>query len=178
MLVHRPESRVTVRALLATVIMLCLALSAVGCSRKATQVIPTSTSEAVPPAPTRQADAAESTTPVGQDPKHEFDPVFFSYDSSFLDEAARTALDGAARSLRDDPAAQIVIEGHCDERGTAEYNTSLGERRARVARDYLIDAGVSSTRITVISYGKERPFATGSNEEAWAQNRRAHFVQK
>ena len=70
----------------------------------------------------------------------------------------------------------ITLEGHCDERGTVEYNQALGEKRANAARDYLVNAGVSAARVQTLSYGKERPFAEGHDESAWAQNRRAHFV--
>jgi peptidoglycan-associated lipoprotein len=72
----------------------------------------------------------------------------------------------------------VVIEGHCDERGSVEYNLALGERRARAAKDFLVSYGVPATRLTTISYGKERPFDAGHDESAWAKNRRAHFVSK
>ena len=71
---------------------------------------------------------------------------------------------------------RITLEGHCDERGTAEYNQALGERRAQAARDYLVAAGIATSRMEVVSYGKERPFADGHDEASWQQNRRAHFV--
>jgi peptidoglycan-associated lipoprotein len=103
-------------------------------------------------------------------------PVFFDYDSESLNGAGRSTLDANAKLLRDNPDAQITIEGHCDERGTVEYNLALGERRAQAARAYLVSAGINASRIQVISYGKERPFDTGHNESAWGKNRRAHFV--
>jgi len=71
---------------------------------------------------------------------------------------------------------QITIEGHCDERGTVEYNQALGEKRAMAARDYLVAAGIATARLQIVSYGKERPFANGSDEASWQQNRRAHFT--
>lgn len=73
---------------------------------------------------------------------------------------------------------RVVIEGHCDERGTSEYNMALGERRASMAKEYMVNLGVQPERMTTVSYGEERPFAAGSNEEAWALNRRAHFVEE
>lgn len=103
-------------------------------------------------------------------------PVFFAYDSSELDPAGRSALDENAEVLRRYPTWVITIEGHCDERGTAEYNLALGERRALAARRYLIEAGLSPDRLRTVSYGKEFPFDPGSGEEAWARNRRAHLV--
>ena len=78
--------------------------------------------------------------------------------------------------MRDAPGVTLLIEGHCDERGTVQYNLALGEKRAKQARDYLVSLGVPSTQIEVVSYGKERPFATGNGESIWSQNRRAHFV--
>ena len=101
------------------------------------------------------------------------DRVFFGYDSSSLSSQAQSTLRAQAEWLQQYPYVNVVLEGHCDERGTREYNLALGERRANAARNFLISQGVSSGRITVVSYGKERPAALGSSESAWAQNRRA-----
>jgi peptidoglycan-associated lipoprotein len=103
------------------------------------------------------------------------EPVFFAFDESDLTAEARATLAANARWLRDNPDVDAWIEGHCDERGTNEYNLALGERRARAARDYLVQSGVSSTRLRTISYGEERPFALGHDESAWRLNRRAQF---
>jgi peptidoglycan-associated lipoprotein len=103
-------------------------------------------------------------------------PVFFAYDRYDLSTEARATLEENSRWFRRYPNARIVIEGHCDERGTEEYNLALGDRRAQAAREYLVQLGVEARRIETISYGEERPFVMGSNEAAWAQNRRAHFV--
>jgi peptidoglycan-associated lipoprotein len=103
-------------------------------------------------------------------------PVFFALDSSEVDAAGQKVLDANADVLKKYPSWQVSIEGHCDERGTAEYNLALGERRALAARNYLVSLGVSADRIKTVSYGKEFPFAPGHDESAWAQNRRAHFV--
>jgi len=102
--------------------------------------------------------------------------VFFEFDQFLLSEGARRILEKNAEWLRSHPQAQVLIEGHCDERGTVEYNLALGERRAQSAKDYLMNLGVSKDRLSVISYGKEKPFALGHEEEAWVQNRRAHFL--
>jgi peptidoglycan-associated lipoprotein len=106
----------------------------------------------------------------------DFTDVFFDLDSYTLRDDAKVALDQAAKLLRDNASVNVMLEGHCDERGTVEYNQALGEKRANAARDYLVNAGVPVGRIQSLSYGKERPFAEGHDESAWAQNRRAHFV--
>ncbi len=103
-------------------------------------------------------------------------PVFFAFDSQEIDEEMRATLDTNADVLRRYPNWIVTIEGHCDERGTAEYNLALGERRALAARSYLVQVGVSGDRLRTVSYGKEFPFDPGHDETAWAKNRRAHFV--
>ena len=102
--------------------------------------------------------------------------VYFSYDSSGLDGNSQATLYRQAAFLNGNPSLTVTIEGHCDERGTREYNFALGERRAAAARDYLLAQGVDPARIKVISYGKERPFMAGSNDASWAKNRRAATV--
>ncbi len=102
--------------------------------------------------------------------------VFFDYDSSAVRPDGRDALLSNARWLLANPGVAVTIEGHADERGTSEYNLALGERRAKAARDVLVAAGVAPERISIISYGKERPFVIGHDESAWRWNRRAHFV--
>lgn len=102
--------------------------------------------------------------------------AFFGFDASTLDADAREALTASARWLRDNPQYRILVEGHCDERGTSQYNLALGERRAQTARDYLVQSGVAAHRIRITSFGEERPFDSGSNESAWARNRRAHLL--
>ena len=104
------------------------------------------------------------------------DTVYFGTDEYSLDDAAQATLAAQARWLLANPNVRASIEGHADERGTREYNLALGERRANAARDFLIAQGVPAGRLTVTSWGKERPVAIGSNEEAWAQNRRAVTV--
>jgi peptidoglycan-associated lipoprotein len=101
------------------------------------------------------------------------DRVFFAFDSSQLSSEARATLDRQAGWLGRYPQVSVQIAGNCDDRGTEEYNLALGQRRANAARDYLVARGVTSARISTISYGKDRPTALGDNEEAWAQNRNA-----
>lgn len=102
--------------------------------------------------------------------------VYFEFDRSGLTPEAQATLAENARRLQQHSEANIRIEGHCDERGTVEYNLALGQRRALSVRDYLVSFGISRDRITVISYGKERPVDPRHTEEAWARNRRAEFV--
>jgi peptidoglycan-associated lipoprotein len=111
-------------------------------------------------------------------PLPELEDVFFAFDKYNLTEESKRALEGNAAELRRASDANIIVEGHCDERGTKSYNLSLGEKRANAAKEYLVSLGISGSRVTVISYGKERPFDPGHNEAAWAKNRRAHFVIK
>ena len=103
-------------------------------------------------------------------------PVFFELDSSDVDEAGRTTLQSNAAVLKKYSTWVITIEGHCDERGTAEYNLALGERRAVAARQYLISLGLDANRLRTVSYGSEFPFDPAHQESAWSRNRRAHFV--
>ncbi|MDB5683075.1 MAG: peptidoglycan-associated lipoprotein [Sphingomonas bacterium] len=104
------------------------------------------------------------------------DAVLFATDSYDIDSEARAILDRQAQWLQQYSTVRLTIEGHCDERGTREYNLALGDRRANSAKNYLASKGVAASRISTISYGKERPAAMGSDEGAWAQNRRAVTV--
>jgi len=104
--------------------------------------------------------------------------VFFGFDQYNLTPEARYTLQQQAAWMAENPGVNVLIEGHCDERGTREYNLALGERRANAAADYLMTLGVSSSRVSTISYGKERPEDPASNETAWAKNRRSVTVVK
>ena len=104
------------------------------------------------------------------------DRVFFNYDSSDLDSDAQELLQDQVAWLKQYSDVSVIVEGHCDERGTREYNLALGEKRAQSVKNYLISLGISSDRISTISYGKERPAVVGSNDGAWAQNRRSVTV--
>ena len=101
------------------------------------------------------------------------DRVFFNYDSSELDSDAQELLQDQVAWLKQYSNVSVIIEGHCDERGTREYNLALGEKRAQSVKNYLINLGISADRVSTISYGKERPSVVGSNDGAWAQNRRS-----
>ncbi|HVL67669.1 MAG TPA: peptidoglycan-associated lipoprotein Pal [Vicinamibacterales bacterium] len=105
-----------------------------------------------------------------------FQPVFFGLDQSEVSAEMQQVLNANAEIMKRYPTWVITIEGHADERGTAEYNLALGERRALAARNYLVSLGIPADRLRTVSYGKEFPFDPGHNEEAWAKNRRAHFV--
>ena len=143
----------------------------------------------LPPAPPSTTTTTTTTTPPatennGPTPgsRADFvsqagtDTVHFATDSSDIDSEAQSILTKQAAWLAKYPNMRVTIEGHCDERGTREYNLALGERRANAAKNYLISLGVSADRLSVVSYGKERPVDVGSNEQAWARNRRAVTV--
>ena len=129
--------------------------------------------EAAPSAPPPSAARAGEAEKAKESPLKD---VFFDFDKSVIRAEAKQSLDENARWLKANPNATIVIEGHCDERGTREYNLALGQRRAKSVQDHLVAAGISARRIKIITYGKERPFALGHDESAWKWNRRAHFV--
>jgi peptidoglycan-associated lipoprotein len=137
---------------------------------------PEPVSEPVPVPPMPEEDEIDTRSLDDLNRDSPLQPVFFGYDASEITPEAQAALQANAALLRKYPTWQITIEGHCDERGTAEYNLALGERRAATARDYLVSLGISADRLRMVSYGKEFPFEPGSNEGAWAKNRRAHFV--
>ncbi len=181
------------------VLMLVAAIVATGCNRRkpatpqpapapagaTTQPAPV---PSVPPAPQRVDDAL----PVPPQPLSEdnvanrslddlnrdspLKPVYFGLDSADLDDAGRAAASANAEVLKRYSTWVVTIEGHCDGRGTAEYNLALGERRATVVKTYLASLGISPDRMRTVSYGKEFPFNPGHTEDAWAQNRRGHFV--
>jgi len=106
------------------------------------------------------------------------DDIHFEFDSSTLTPEAQLTLKKKAEWLQNNPEAMSTIEGHCDDRGTSEYNLALGDRRATSAKNFLVDLGISASRLTTISYGEERPIDPGQNEDAWAKNRRCHFTIK
>ena len=129
----------------------------------------------VPPEPVRE-DRIASSSLDDLNRNSPFKPVFFEYDSSELGTDAQRTLTENAGLLKQYPSWTVTIEGHCDERGTAEYNLALGERRAVAAHAYLVSLGISADRLRTVSYGKEFPFDPGHEESAYAKNRRAHFV--
>lgn len=102
--------------------------------------------------------------------------IYFAFESAVLMDKAKEILSQKAEWLLTNPDTSIIIEGHCDERGTSAYNIALGDRRAESARSYLVDLGIDTTQLSKISYGEERPVDTGNSEDAWSKNRRVHFV--
>ncbi|HEY6866035.1 MAG TPA: peptidoglycan-associated lipoprotein Pal [Candidatus Eisenbacteria bacterium] len=165
-----------VPTLLASSVLFALTLGTPGCARRTAQAPPQS---AAPP-PVAVA-APEPAPPPPEAPAPppapaEFQSAYFDFDSYGLHADAREALDQDAKLMRDQTGLMIRIEGHCDERGTVEYNMALGERRANAARDYLTAAGIAPDRIHIVSYGKEHPLVAGHDETAWAKNRCARVV--
>jgi peptidoglycan-associated lipoprotein len=137
-----------------------------------------------PPAAMTPAPPAPAPAPVAQPKPSEFmanpnlNDIHFDFDKYDIRPGDAKILDSDAAWLKSNPGNLVLIEGHCDERGTNEYNLALGERRAKSTMNYLVAQGVQASRITIISYGKERPLCTEHNEACWAQNRRAHFLTK
>lgn len=163
-----------------TTILLGLALVATAaCSKKRPEVLPPPPGEA-PAGPVDNGGMGDGAVRPGsaEDFKRSVtsDTVNFGLDMYDIDGTARGILDTQADWLQRHPTVRITIEGHCDERGTREYNLALGDRRANSAKNYLVSRGIAASRITTISYGKERPAALGSDEESYAQNRRAVTV--
>ena len=142
----------------------------------------TRTPPPAPPPPRPSPPAIEEEDPFASSSLEDLnresplEPAFFDYDSSEISASGRSVLEKNAEVLKRYPTWAITIEGHCDERGTPEYNLGLGERRAMVTREYLVELGLDIGRIRTVSYGKEFPFDPGNNEQAYSRNRRAHFV--
>ena len=184
----------------AIVVLMLVGLVVAGCARRQPPVArPVPPATAIPPAVTaapapapRPTERIEEPLPVPAEPLPEdsianrslddlnrqspLKPAFFGLDSAELDEQGRAIVAANAELLKKFPTWQILIEGHCDERGTPEYNLALGERRAVAVKTYLVSLGVSPDRLRTVSYGKEFPFDAGHEESAWSKNRRAHFV--
>jgi peptidoglycan-associated lipoprotein len=128
----------------------------------------------VPPMPAEDAIGSKSLDDLNRDSP--LRPLFFVLDSSDVSAEGQQVLQANAAVLKKYPGMQVTIEGHCDERGTAEYNLALGERRALSAKNYLVSLGIPADRVKTVSYGKEFPFDAGHDDAAWQNNRRAHFV--
>jgi len=171
----------TALTLLALVLMLAVAAE---CGKKAeveTDPAADAGQEAVeelppPPAAEDETEVVEATPDYANMEPADFgiEDVYFAFDKYDLDDESMGTLSRNARILRE-AGVMILISGHTDERGTVEYNLALGERRAMAVKDYLVSLGVSASNMRVTSYGESRPFSHGSTEDAWAQNRRAHF---
>ncbi len=170
-------------------------------SKKAPQVTPTATTATVPPVPTTTTAETRVTNPpdfVRPEPQPKvtveelpadveqlnrvaqqrglLQDAFFAFDESTLTPDAQAALTASANWLKKNPQYSLLVEGHCDERGTEQYNLALGDRRANAAKEYMVALGVDTNRVRTVSYGEERPFDPGHDEAAWAKNRRAHLV--
>jgi peptidoglycan-associated lipoprotein len=145
-------------------------------SRPPAPPAPVSEPTIVPPEPVVGADTIASSSLDDLNRNSPLKPVFYDYDSAELDAANQAILNENAVVLKKYPTWVITVEGHCDERGTGEYNLALGERRAVAARVYLVSLGISADRLRSVSYGKEFPFDAGHDEKSFAKNRRAHFV--
>ena len=143
--------------------------SASGSSSSSTTAAGSTSSSASSSTTATQMSDAEKLAQVGN-------TVYFGFDSSELAGEAQATLDRQAAFLNVNPTVVVIIEGHADERGTREYNLALGDRRAVAVRDYLLAKGLNAARVRTVSYGKERPAVSGSNEQAWAKNRRAATV--
>ncbi len=182
---------------IATLIAFAALVTAIACGKKTPPVArpappPPTTTAATPPAPPAPPEPAREPVSVPAEPVRDdaissaslddlnknspLKPVYFELDSSDLTAANQKALDDNAALLNRYSSWAVTVEGHCDERGTAEYNLALGERRAIAARAYLVSLGIAADRLRTVSYGKEFPFDPGHDETAFAKNRRAHFV--
>jgi len=175
--------------LLGSTILFLGLLAVSGCKKKAPSTaaesrpaaVPSTSETKVPPPPapstTRDTEADVLSQDLAELNRRGYlTDAFYDYDKYNLRDDARSALSTDATWLQKYPSVKIMIEGHCDERGTQAYNLSLGDRRANAAKEYLVSLGVAESKIRTVSYGKERPFCTDSNESCWQQNRRAHIV--
>jgi peptidoglycan-associated lipoprotein len=180
---------------LASLVVLCSAITiaAAGCHKKVPPPAPAPPPPAAapaPPPPPPPPPPAPTPPPAPRTPSEEelfarksldelsreLTDVYFDYDESAIREDGRAPLQRDADWLKRWTSTQITVEGHCDERGSPQYNLALGSRRATAVKDYLVSLGVPAPRITVVSKGKEQPFCTQSGESCWQQNRRGHFI--
>jgi len=179
-----------------SILALSSVLAVAGCAKKAPQTAPmpppppppAAPAPPPPPPPPPAPAPAPAPRPLTEEEifarksvdqlnaEKPLDDVFFELDQSNVREDARPALQKDADWLKKYGSVQVTLEGHCDSRGSAEYNLGLGSRRATAVRDYLVNLGVPASRVQVISKGKEQPFCNDANESCWSQNRRAHFV--
>ena len=166
---------------LVLIVALALLMILPSCSKK--QTVPVEEVEPVeevapPPPPPPLEEEIEEEPEVEEAEQLILEDIFFDYDKYNILEKYKGTLSGNAELLLDYTEAILLIEGHCDERGTNEYNLSLGEKRAKAVMDFYIAFGVNADRLSIVSYGEERPFDPGHDESAWAKNRRAHMVIK
>jgi peptidoglycan-associated lipoprotein len=163
-----------------TVLFIAVATIALaGCAKKRPEVLPPAPTQDTQPVQPQQPPRGDGIVPGSADDfvrRVTSDRIHFGFDNYDIDAESARILDSQAAWLLQYPNVHVTIEGHCDERGTREYNLALGDRRANSAKNYLAGKGIAAARITTISYGKERPIAQGSDEASWAQNRRAVTV--
>ncbi|MFN7973682.1 MAG: peptidoglycan-associated lipoprotein Pal [Acidobacteriota bacterium] len=164
-------------SLVLTLTVLSLGTGCKGCkgASSASSSHPTSDVSHLSDGPNGPSAVTDSDLPVDVVTKLLAD-IHFDFDKSDIREDAKPVLTTNTSVLKKHGFPKLVVEGHCDERGSVEYNLALGERRAKAAKEYLVSLGVGEDRISTVSYGKELPFAAGHDEDAWAQNRRAHFL--
>jgi peptidoglycan-associated lipoprotein len=158
------------------VIVLALALAFSACAKK--QTTPVEEPPPPPPPVEEPAPTPPPPPPAVQEKPVVLEDIFFDFDRYNVKSEYQSVLKRNAELLMANENKRVLVEGHCDERGTNEYNMALGEKRAKAVVDFYTSYGIPADRITWISYGEEKPFATGHSEEAWAQNRRAHMVVK
>jgi peptidoglycan-associated lipoprotein len=178
----------------AALVFLVVSLVATGCSKKQTvksdaeagapaageaamKEAPAKEAPAEPVMTAKQAEAARGVAVTEEKPSP-FADVRFDFDKSDLRDDAKRTCQEVAAYMKKNPGRKLLVEGHCDERGTAEYNMALGDRRATSVKNYLVSLGVPTTALSTVSFGKERPLDPANTEDAWAKNRRAHFVLK
>jgi peptidoglycan-associated lipoprotein len=166
-------------SLLLVIIVSLSMLTLWGCPKKA-EVTATPEQKEVAPAAEEQKPAATEETKGSQERAAAgaagLQPIYFDFDRSFIRDDAKSVMKANAEWLKANPKTKIRIEGNCDERGTKEYNQALGQRRASSAKKYLTDLGIAAKRISLISYGKEKPVCTNQSEECWQKNRRDDLV--
>jgi peptidoglycan-associated lipoprotein len=191
-----------VKAFALSIVLIALVLAPACRSKKAPQppkVAPTDTTASIPPVPVTATETRVANPPDFVQPptptvtvenlpsdiealnrvaeqRGYLQDAFFGFDEATLSADAQTALTTSANWLKKNPQYSLLVEGHCDERGTEQYNLALGDRRANAAKEYMVTLGVDAGRVRTVSYGEERPFDPGHDEAAWAKNRRAHLV--
>lgn len=159
------------------VLVLSVAMIFTACAKKETTPIVEEVEPAEEVAPLEEIEEEpEEIIEVEEAEPIVLEDIFFDYDKFNIKKEYKEVLTKNAELLLANPGATLVVEGHCDERGTSEYNLALGEKRAKAVVDFYVTYGVAADRLSMISYGEERPFMKGSNEKAWAMNRRAHMV--
>ena len=160
------------------VLLLSVALILTACAKKETTPVVEEVEPAEEVAPPLEEieEELEEAVEIEEAELLVLEDIFFDYDKFNIKDQYKAVLSQNAEALLGNPDVKLLVEGHCDERGTNEYNLALGEKRAKAIIDFYVTYGVDTSRLSMISYGEEKPFAMGNNEESWAKNRRAHMV--